>query len=304
MKSLEISLSLSQFNRFLRRSFIDRAVIFLKYALIAVSGMLLLFLIVQTYSGILQTSTKLAEFDNKIAAALQSQSPETLATSTERRKYSEISDRAVFGAVGVRASPIVTPVPTARAAVNTALTLIGTFLQDRSAPYAIIEEQKKKTQDIFVLNETVFDEAKLVAIYPDRVELNRNGQIEVLSLDLTPDRPSDGGAAAPGEEEFVVDEAELNRALENLPLLLTQARAVPYFKEGRAVGLRLFAIRAGSLFEKLGLQNGDVLKTVNANSLADLSQAMQLFQKLKEERSIALVLERNSSEKTFRYQIR
>ena len=40
-------------------------------------------------------------------------------------------------------------------------------------------------------------------------------------------------------------------------MLLTQARAVPYFKQGKSVGLRLFAIKAGSLFEKIGLKNGD-----------------------------------------------
>ncbi|MFM1847929.1 MAG: ral secretion pathway protein, partial [Pseudomonadota bacterium] len=110
--------------------------------------------------------------------------------------------------------------------------------------------------------------------------------------------------SAVDENEFIVDEAELDRALENLPLLLTQARAVPYFADGQAVGLRLFAIKSGSLYEKIGLRNGDVLKSVNGNSMADLSQAMQLFEKLKTERSINLTIERNREEKEFKYQIR
>ena len=183
--------------------------------------------------------------------------------------------------------------------------MVGTFVFNGQEPYAIIEETKKKNQEIFLLGDMVFDEAKLTSIQTDRVEIERNGAKEVLLLDTAPDSSDSAGSGqSASADSFVVDEAELDRALENLPLLLTQARAVPFFKEGRAVGLRLFAIKSGSLFEKIGLQNGDVLKTVNGNSLGDLSQAMQLFQKLKEERSISVVLDRNLQEREFNYQIR
>jgi type II secretion system protein C len=182
------------------------------------------------------------------------------------------------------------------------LSLIGVFLPEGDSPYAIIQDDKKSTQEVFGLGDSIFDAAKLIQIYPEKVEIDRNGSREILIIDSnSKSAPSSTGSSSEGE--FTVDEKELDQALENLPLLLTQARAVPYFKDGKAVGLRMFAIRTGSLFEKIGLQNGDVLKSVNGNSLADLSQAMQLFQKLKEERSIDLVLERNTAEKTFKYQI-
>jgi general secretion pathway protein C len=109
---------------------------------------------------------------------------------------------------------------------------------------------------------------------------------------------------APDGDEFVVEEAELDKGLENLPLLLTQARAVPYFKDGRSIGLRLFAIKTGSLYEKVGLKNGDILKTINGNNLGDISQALKLFEQLKQERSISLVLEREKQDREFKYTIR
>jgi general secretion pathway protein C len=68
--------------------------------------------------------------------------------------------------------------------------------------------------------------------------------------------------------------------------------------------LRLFAIKTGSLYEKVGLRNGDILKSINGNSLGDISQALKLFEKLKEERSITLLLERAKKEREFRYTIR
>ena len=87
-------------------------------------------------------------------------------------------------------------------------------------------------------------------------------------------------------------------------MLLTQARAVPYFKDGQSVGLRLFAIKTGSLFSEIGLKNGDILKDINGSSLADITQAIKLFEQLKQERSINLKLERGKQEVVYNYEIK
>jgi len=248
----------------------------------------------------------------RIIASLESQvrSLSDTGEPTERRRdrsapYNLIVERNIFGPMTVVNAPAgPTPVPP-KPRATTPLTLVGTFVVAGETPHAIIEDQKKKIQDVFEINTLIFGEAKLVAIMTDRVEIERDGQRETLLLDdmLSPSTPERGTSDAAGDE-VVVDEGELDRALENLPLLLTQARAVPYFADGQAVGLRLFAIKSGSLYEKIGLRNGDVLKSVNGNSLADLSQAMQLFERLKTERSISLTIERNREQKEFRYQIR
>ena len=39
----------------------------------------------------------------------------------------------------------------------------------------------------------------------------------------------------------------------------SRIRAVPHFEGGQSTGFRLFAIRQGSLFDKIGLKNGDIL---------------------------------------------
>lgn len=186
------------------------------------------------------------------------------------------------------------------------LTLIGTFVEKGKAPYAIVEEKKSNTQDVFSVGDLVFGEANLKRILTDRIEINRNGVLEVLILDEKVAAKGFDGPETFSEEQthFSVAENELDQALENLPLLLTQARAVPYFKDGKAVGLRMFAIRKGSMYEKIGLKNGDILKTVNGNSLGDVTQAMKLFEQLKSERDLKLNLERNGQSKDFSYEIR
>ncbi len=43
------------------------------------------------------------------------------------------------------------------------------------------------------------------------------------------------------------------------------ARVVPAFKEGESRGLKLFAIRPGSVYEQAGLRNGDVVRSLGSH---------------------------------------
>jgi|GEM_PF-845059 len=235
----------------------------------------------------------------KLASAAANQ---TEATETTASDLSALSARSVFGALSAASTTRANP---PAVVAKDPLILIGTFVTGGEAPYAIIEDDKKKIQDVFAVGETVFGDGTVKRIFVDRVEVERGGQIEILLLDDDSRAGDDGGpSTSAGGDLVVVQEAEYTQALDNLPLLLTQARAVPYFKDGKAQGLRLFAVKAGSFYERLGLKNGDVLKSINENSLADLSQAMQLLEKLKTERSFSISVERNSEPKELKYEIR
>lgn len=291
-----------QLNRLLRRKTVDLIIFIIKCIIIGIIAVLFILLVHSVVNSLLSASSSIGQLEEDIATLDANVAP-AAKPLRKKRDYSVITENKIFGELGAKqaAQPAV-----AKAVTPLNLELIGTFVSTGQAPYAIIEEKKKRTQDVFNLSDSVFGEATLTAIYNDRVEILRNGNTEVLRLDNTPDSTIDtpNGVGQVGENQFVVEEEELDKALENLPLLLTQARAVPYFKEGKAVGLRMFAIRSGSLFEKIGLKNGDILKSINANSLGDLSQAMKLFERLKQERNISLVLERNNEEKEFSYQIK
>ena len=79
---------------------------------------------------------------------------------------------------------------------------------------------------------------------------------------------------------------------------------MPFFQDGKTVGFRVFAIKPGSVFEKIGLQNGDVVQRVNGVELTDPTKAISLFTELQNEGHIALDLQRNSQSKSFSYEIR
>lgn len=221
-----------------------------------------------------------------------------------------LAEKLDYTTIGTK--PLIALVPPSQATTaepvakktNLPLTLVGTFVEDKKSPYAIIEEQKRSTQDVFSIGDLIFGEATLKSIHADKVEIDRHGSIEVLILDEKLAARGSDESDESSSSHIVVSEAELDKALENLPLLLTQARAVPYFKDGKSIGLRMFAIRKDSMFEKIGLKNGDILKSINDNSLGDITQAMKLFEQLKSERNLSVHLERNNEEKEFSYEIR
>lgn len=289
-------------NRYLGKKTIDDVVLWTKVTLSALCFALLVSALYDFFDSRIKAATAALKLSNELAALSEEKGSE----GSRRKKRADIeqsSAKSLFGELGPKVTE--KKETAAKPAPQTQLGLVGTFIADDvHQSYAIIEDQKKKVQEDFSVNDVVFGEAKVVSIFPDRVEIDRNGTREILKLDETGDTSAPATDNGLPVDEFVVPEAELETALQNLPLLLTQARAVPYFKSGQAVGLRLFAIKSGSLYEKVGLKNGDILKAINGNSLSDITQAAKLFETLKQEKNIGVTVERNREERVFRYQIR
>ncbi len=288
-------------GRVMRRHNIARLVRWVNAASLGVLVLAIIVLLVVLGQDILGKITVTSKLDSQIASIGTSAASGSSGSLSPAHDWNVVQERKPFGVLGRVVAPVAsapTPPPS-----PLMLSLIGTFLTQGQEPYAIIEDKKKNEQEMFLIGDSIFEQATLKKIYLDRVEVERNGKLEVLRLDEIAGNAGAGIVNA-GADDFVVEEAELDKGLENLPLLLTQARAVPYFKDGRSIGLRLFAIKTGSLYEKVGLKNGDILKTINGNNLGDISQALKLFEQLKQERSINLTLERDKQEREFKYTIR
>lgn len=226
------------------------------------------------------------------------------------QSYNQILRRNIFGQELPVAKNEEDKTPTAKKIPK--MRLVGVYYREGATPFAIIESEKNKEQDVFDLNTEVFSVATLSRIAPNEVELTSGDQSVVLKLedgdplDFGKSHDEDDGekeSVVADGNEFTVAEEELSEALDNLPRLLSQARAVPYFRNGQSIGMRLFAIRSGSLYDKLGLKNGDIIKSVNDNSLSDPTQALKIFQQLRDERSIFVNLERTGQDTELRYSI-
>ncbi|NOJ80355.1 general secretion pathway protein GspC [Myxococcus xanthus] len=117
--------------------------------------------------------------------------------------------------------------------------------------------------------------------------------------------PSDGsGIRATSENEYEVPRAEIDKTLNNLNNVAMQARIVPAFKDGQAVGFKLFSIRPDSIYSKIGVQNGDVIRRINGFDLNSPEKALEVYSKMKDAARIEIEIERNGAPIRKSYNVR
>jgi general secretion pathway protein C len=221
----------------------------------------------------------------------------------ELSDYTSILDRGLFGD---GKAPTAAPA----AAEVTNYKLIGTIEGDAFAG-AVLEDASG--QAFYRIHQKLSDGCQIVKVFRDRVSIRRpdGGTSELQIVDDTkivnvtkPAVPAGGGVRKISEGKFAVDQREVQASTENLSQLLTQARALPFIEQGKTVGFRISEIVPGSLYEKIGLQNGDVIQKINSQDVDDPGKFFQLYQGLKEERNISIDLMRGGQRQSLNYEIR
>jgi general secretion pathway protein C len=222
--------------------------------------------------------------------------------------------------------PLPPPVIVAPPKAPLNMTLIGTVVsaEGPSRSYAVIEDNRVRRQYIYRIGDFLLPDAKLIQIHRTRVIISRGDEEEVLVTALSglkggatptvPDgalphesreRSPDGeGIRQVSRGRWVMDRAEVDDAIVHLPELLTKARVVPNFTDGKPDGFRIFAIREDSLYSRIGLQNGDILRRVNNIDVGNPQNFLEVFERLKGEANIKIELIRDNKEETFDYTIR
>ena len=112
------------------------------------------------------------------------------------------------------------------------------------------------------------------------------------------------GVKQVSENDYEIPRAEIDKTLSNLNDVAMQARIVPAFKDGVSQGFKLFSIRPDSIYTKIGIQNGDVIKRINGYELNSPEKALEIYSKLKEAARIDIEVERNGASVRKTYNVR
>ena len=204
------------------------------------------------------------------------------------------------------------------------VTLIGTVAGEGPFSFAVIEDRATREQQVFRLDDVVKDGAVLAKVERNQVVLRLGTREQILTLysdgtqDVAPDGAAPGGTVPPtiggasGQagvrqvqpNHWLLDKQEVTAALSNLSQLLTKARVIPNFTDGKPDGFKIFSIAPDSLYAKIGLQNGDVLQQINGVEVKDPENFMRVFQQLKDQNMIALDFVRNNRRESYTYEIR
>lgn len=90
----------------------------------------------------------------------------------------------------------------------------------------------------------------------------------------------------------------------NVGSLSSQATVTPYFVQGQQQGFRLSRISSAGLLQQIGIQEGDVLQTVNGLNLYTPQEALQAYQQLQTESTVRIHILRNNRPTTLTYELR
>jgi general secretion pathway protein C len=166
--------------------------------------------------------------------------------------------------------------------------------------------------DGYAVGDDVSGEGKIALIEQKRVCLD-GGVCYCMGTDNAkpgaPEAKADKGGGEGVEQladnKFAVDSSLIEDAMNNLDTLATQVRAVPHKgADGAVDGFRLSAIRHGSVLDKLGIKNGDIVHGVNGNPLTSTESAMQVYQTLRNEKSFSFDVTRRNQRQSLEYEVR
>jgi general secretion pathway protein C len=220
----------------------------------------------------------------------------------ELSDYSSILERGLFGeGKGPSTGPAVE---------SSNYKLIGT-VEGGSFSGAVLEDSTG--QVFYRVHQKLPDGSQIITVKRDKVTLQRpeGSTIDIVLTDdnkivniQPPGGNADVGVKKLSNGKYMVDQREMLASTENMSQILTQARALPYMENGKTVGFRISEISPGSIYEKIGLQNGDVIQKVNSQDVDDPAKFFQLYQGLRTERFIAIDLIRGGARQTLNYEIR
>jgi general secretion pathway protein C len=193
---------------------------------------------------------------------------------------------------------------------------------------AVIRDNEEKSTGPFATGQTIRT-AKIIEIEELRVYLDNGGKVEFLDLLDSKDQPktetpaastATAAAAVAGgdafsqemakgikktaEHAYEIQRGTLESVLGNMALLSRSARIVPEIRDGKAAGFRLYSVRPDGPFALIGMQNGDVISSINGLEITSPEKALEVYAKLKSASHLSLGLERNGSKVTKDYSIR
>jgi general secretion pathway protein C len=175
---------------------------------------------------------------------------------------------------------------------------------------------------VFMLQSDGISECFIDIRYPG-LGSGQGGPTTVAVADKPPEAPPPpppGGEPQSREDRFrqaveqsieVVNDTErnvqrslINTILDNQDIAMRSARVMPHEEGGEIVGFKVYGIRRDSLFGKLGMENGDLVQSVNGIPMTGADKALQAYGRLRMADRIEVAVTRRGQQVTLVYNIR
>ena len=193
----------------------------------------------------------------------------------------------------------------------TSFQMLGAVTGGKYGGAAFIKDKDSGKMQAFRMGSLVFNQGTLVSISRTSLTLKGiNGNLTTLSTKLggslsqqaltkkptgnvDGDQYSEEGLERNGNKT-VIDSATKERMLkEDLPKFLMQASSEPIIENGQITGFRMFQFEPDSIFAKLGMKDGDVVREINGVPLNDVAKTVQFLNGLRNESNVSVNIVRD-----------
>jgi len=253
-----------------------------------------------------------------LPAAGDDRSPESASTEPRTRPPTDVSailENDLFAGAGSPAPQVDNSSSNSpnvmSAEEELGLKLIGAIAGDSATSRAIIQNRATGVALPYKIGDMV-GAATIESIESDRVVVRHAGRRKVL--------PLQSGAAAPAKGRSSEDKPQSTgsagklAAAEQQPPqtrpqmgyvedVFRKAKIEPYVRNGRTEGLKITGLEDTPLAGLFGLKNGDVVQTVNGQSLTSKQKAFQVLQKAKMQSKLQIQLLRDGKAKELSFDL-
>ncbi|MFZ5440197.1 MAG: type II secretion system protein N [Myxococcota bacterium] len=189
--------------------------------------------------------------------------------------------------------------------------LLGTLRGRTSEQSLAAIEHGKRSLTVAVGDE--IDGVEIVSIEQQELVVRREGRLErvgrgaptpgAVALPSTPSRGQPEVRTLPGGLRSV-NRRDVEAVIQNPLSIMNDVRLIPAMESGRMVGFRAPFVREGSAVSLLGLQAGDVIRSVNGQPIDNLERLMGLMQALQTSSRFEIGLERAGQRLTQSVEVR
>jgi type II secretion system protein C len=179
------------------------------------------------------------------------------------------------------------------------LALLGTFASaDPKIARATVDDQEARMHLVLAVGDEITGgRAKLIRIERRRIVLEENGSLRELTFEDAAAADSTSKATKPRRSRH--QSASTRRRASRKPAskpspsaadlgirnpadIFSDARILPKWENGRMVGVQVSGIKAGSLFEELGISDGEVITHLNGIAIDSPEASAQVMLELTE----------------------
>lgn len=208
-----------------------------------------------------------------------------------------------------RAAPAAPAAETRVAVSNLAMTLTGVAMRVAGGCALIVVQGQPESA--YCAGEEISPGVRLDSVEGDRIVIIRGGAREAVLMKDAGATLGAGSAPVPtapmqamvqpgsGADQRVVDRRQLQQQLSR-PEFLGQATIVP----NAGGGFLVRELQPGSIYEKLGLRPGDVIRTVNGQPVSSMDDVMRLYQQFGSADRVQVDVQRGGRSESLYYDMR